>query len=368
MNDSTQQPMDRELLDEFYIEFKQAKESCEDILLELEYRPDDQELIDALFRYVHTIKGNLLGAGLQDLSPLVQNVEGVLDKLRGRTIHFDSVVSDLLLLALDFARSQIDHLLANQPIKADRLQRICRAIAKVGEDDETGMQEDAASAVRLMDPGTRLSEDDLNREDGLAEILQKFQVPVSGDLDLFTSLIGPLDNRSPYWTGRTFRMLSLSLAMNKQAGTPVDPAQLAAAVIMHDLGMSFMPLQLLHKSGGLSGTEKCTLHSHLKTGHDLLHRLGDWEEAAETVLQHHERVDGCGYTRQLTEMEICDGAKILAIADTFEARTHERAYRVPAKRPLVRAILELNKCAGSQFSQYWIDVFNEVIRQGTHLP
>lgn len=79
---------------------------------------------------------------------------------------------------------------------------------------------------------------------------------------------------------------------------------------------------------------KRTMRSHLRTGYDLLHRMAEWQEGGEIVLQHHEHIDGCGYTKKLTGLEICDGAKILAIADTFEARTHERAHTISTKRLL----------------------------------
>lgn len=362
MNDSAQQPVDRALLDEFYADFKESQQDCDDLLLELESRPDDQDLINRIFRSIHTIKGNLLYVGLQDLSPLFQHIEGILDKLRQKSIRYDSALSDMILLALDFARSQIDRFLDNRPIVTDHFLKICNAVARIGEDSAENIQINAISAISLLDPDTHLSKDDRN---SLDDLTMQFQISRSVDLDFFVSLIEPLETRSAYWQGRTFRILSLGLAMNKQAGTPVDPAQLAAAVIMHDLGMSFLPLQLLHKKNKLNGTEKRTMQSHLRTGYDLLHRMAEWQEAAEIVQQHHEHTDGRGYPKKLTELEICDGAKILAIADTFEARTHERAHTTFAKRPFIRAVLELNKFSGSQFNQHWIDIFNEVVQQGS---
>lgn len=365
MKESAQQPVDRELLDEFYAGFKESQQDCDDLLLDLESRPDDQDLINRIFRSIHTIRKNLLYVGLQDLSPLLQHIEGILDKLRQKTIHYDSVLSDMILLALDFARSQIDRFLDDQPIVTDHFLKICAAVAKIGEDSEENIQINAISAISLLDPETHLSKDDRN---SVHDLTMQFQISASVDLNFFVSLIEPLETRSAYWQGRTFRMLSLSLVMNKQAGTPVNTAQLAAAAIMHDLGMSFLPLQLLHKKNKLNGAEKRTMQSHVRTGYDLLHRMAEWQEAAEIVQQHHEHIDGCGYPKKLMELEICNGAKILAIADTFEARTHERAHTIFVKRPFIRAVLELNKFSGSQFSQYWIDIFNEVAKQGSCSP
>jgi len=147
----------------------------------------------------------------------------------------------------------------------------------------------------------------------------------------------------------------------------VDPNQLAAAVLMHDIGMAFLPLNVLHKAGKLTGAELRTISSHPRTGYDLLRRMQRWDEAAEMVLQHHERVDGGGYPKGLTSLEICSGAKIIAIVDTFDARTHERAHVTQLKRPFVRAVLEISKCSGSQFSEKWVGLFNDTIRaRSTH--
>jgi HD-GYP domain-containing protein (c-di-GMP phosphodiesterase class II) len=96
--------------------------------------------------------------------------------------------------------------------------------------------------------------------------------------------------------------------------------------------------------------------------YDILHKMGGWEEAAEIVLQHHEHCNGGGYPKGLEENEICAGAKILAIADTFDACRYARAYRTELKRPLIRAILEINRQADVQFSRQWVDTFNLVAK------
>ena len=365
MDTSAQEPVDRGLLNEFYAEFKNSQEDCDDLLLELEFRPDNQDLINGLFRSIHTIKGNLHYVGLQDLSPLMQNIEGILDRLREKSIHYDSVLSDVILLALEFTRTQIDRFLDDQPIKTEHFFKVCHAVAQIGEEREENIQNNAIYAIGLLDPDTHLAEHGHN---GIDHLTRQFQVSRTPDYDFFVGLIEPLETRSAYWQGRTSRVLDLSLLMNQQAGTPVDVTQLAVAVITHDLAMSFLPLQLLHKKNVLSSAEKRIMQSHVRTSYDILHRMGEWEEAAEIVLQHHEHIDGRGYPKRLTDLEICDGAKVLAIADTFDARTHERAHTVAAKRPFIRAVLELNKYSDSQFSQYWIDIFNDVVNQGSYAP
>ncbi len=171
-----------------------------------------------------------------------------------------------------------------------------------------------------------------------------------------------VEDRSLYWQGRSERIFSLVLDMNRQAGNPIDEHQLEAAVYMHDVGMAFLPLSVLHKEEELAEEEKNCMQTHTLLGAQLLEHMPEWAEAARIVREHHERCDGEGYPNKLTENDICDGAKILAIADTFESMTHERADRVH-KRPMLRVIAEINGCKGLQFSETWVRIFNDLIRK-----
>ena len=81
------------------------------------------------------------------------------------------------------------------------------------------------------------------------------------------------------------------------------------------------------------------------------------------MLHHHERCDGSGYPKGLPGSEISPGAKILAIADTFDACCYARAYKTDQKRPLIRAVLEINQQSGSQFDSAWVEIFNQIAKQ-----
>ena len=109
------------------------------------------------------------------------------------------------------------------------------------------------------------------------------------------------------------------------------------------------------------------MQSHPRLAYDLLKRMPDWSAAMEIILQHQEHADGSGYPKGLREKEIAPGALILHIVDTFDARTHERAHQTLSKRPLLRAILEINNLAGQQFSAHWVEVFNRTLQQKPRL-
>ena len=114
-------------------------------------------------------------------------------------------------------------------------------------------------------------------------------------------------------------MRQLALDTNRAAGSPADAVQLEAAVYMHDVGMMFLPEAVWLKVGNMSDRERGMLHTHPGFGADLLERMESWKAAAEMVRQHHETPDGAGYPARLRGDAICPGAKLLAIADAFEA-------------------------------------------------
>ena len=78
-------------------------------------------------------------------------------------------------------------------------------------------------------------------------------------------------------------------------------------------------------------------------------------------MQHHERVDGSGYPLGLKEDDICDGAKLLAILDTYDAMTHSRAHNQDSRMSKKQAVIELNRAAKGQFSMKWVRHFNQAM-------
>jgi HD-GYP domain-containing protein (c-di-GMP phosphodiesterase class II) len=111
----------------------------------------------------------------------------------------------------------------------------------------------------------------------------------------------------------------------------------------------------------MTSDEKQILRTHPEYASGILSRMDNWAEAAEMVAQHHEMPDGRGYPLGEQVLRICDGAKILAIVDAFEAVMLKHINR-GRNRSVLRAIAEINAC-DTQFSPEWIVPFNEVIRR-----
>jgi len=112
-------------------------------------------------------------------------------------------------------------------------------------------------------------------------------------------------------------------------------AELALAASLHDIGMAIVPPRILNKPGSLTEEEWTLVRLHPEKGFRLLQGLGpEYERLANVILQHQEREDGSGYPRGLKGDEIHEFAKIIGLADTYEALTHPRPYRPQPHSPL----------------------------------
>lgn len=354
-----------DLLEDFRLDTAEQLPRCEQLLIELEHAPKSSERLRELFRLVHTLKGNLGYVELGALMPLPQAMEDVLDALRAGRLEFDSLLGDILLLSLDQLRALIDKALgrAEDHPGQPQLGQLCQALQTLAMAPAQQQGEIRRDLLQQLDPSTRLQAPQLPPLSQTDTLLARHGIAAHPDLQFFAALTEAAEQRSSYWQGRNLRLLELALSINAMGGLAEQPAQLAAAVCLHDLGMAFLPLELLHKQAHLSREERRLMQGHPRLAGDLLKRMPDWAPAMEIVLQHQEHADGSGYPKGLRELEITPGALILHIIDTFDARTHERAHQTLSKRPLLRAILEINSLAGQQFSAHWVDVFNRALQR-----
>jgi chemotaxis protein histidine kinase CheA len=351
-----------DLLEEFRLDTAEHLPRCEQLLIELESHPQDGARLRELFRLVHTIKGSLGLVELNHLLPLPQAMEDVLDRLREGALQFDSLLGDILLLSLDQLRNLIDAALglASMP-DPQQLASQCQALQALAAAPGSRQTEIRRTLLQHLAPETRLQPVEIDHGQ-IPQLLASYGIQADADLLFFVELMTAGEHRSPFWHGRGLRLLDLALGMNQVADQPVEPAQLTAAVCLHDLGMAFLPLDLLHKESELSREERRQMQSHPRQASELLKRMPAWSAAGEIILQHQEHADGSGYPKGLREAEIHPGALLLNIADTFDARTHERAHQTLSKRPRLRAILEINNLSGQQFSSYWVEIFNRTLQ------
>lgn len=365
MDQAHRSDLSSDLLEDFRLDAAEQFPRCEQLLIELEQAPKSSERLRELFRLIHTLKGNLGYVELNELMPLPQAMEDVLDALRSGHLTFDSLLGDILLLSLDHLRAQVAQALDGAEPAPDSTQvsQLCSALQALAMTPKEQQTKVRLELLQQMDPSTRLPLNEEAQPSRTEALLTRHAIMVQPDLQFFCTLTEAAEQRSPYWRGRNLRLLELALSINAAGGYAEQPEQLAAAVCLHDLGMAFLPLELLHKQSHFSREERRMMQGHPRLASDLLKRMPDWSAAMEIIMQHQEHADGSGYPKGLREREIAPGALILHIVDTFDARTHERAYQTLSKRPLLRAILEINNLAGQQFSAHWVEVFNRTLQQ-----
>ena len=165
-------------------------------------------------------------------------------------------------------------------------------------------------------------------------------------LSMLTELAEALEAGDPYVRNHSRRVARYASMIAERLGLPaeeVDRIRTAAAV--HDVGKVRTPIEVLHKPGRLTDEEYAVIKAHPVDGARLVEALGD-ERLTAIVRHHHERLDGRGYPSGLRGDEIPLGARIVAVADTFDAITSARPYR-PAS-PHRKALDILIKEAGTQ--------------------
>jgi HD-GYP domain-containing protein (c-di-GMP phosphodiesterase class II) len=362
-------------LSSFFETFSEANLEIEQSLLMLELDSNDVNCIAELANAINAVHAAIHEIGLHELCDLTQSLIDMLWSVRTKELRFETVLSDVILLAINDVKIIVEAMLESKErcVLLDRLPRVCNAINQIAKVDDMYLNSATKDALLLLDPTMEIIEPNITTSDSLINLFQNnepdeeelaaYGVEENQDFIFFRGLSEPLETRANYWQGRGQRMLRLALKMNDEAGRPVDPTQLAAAVYMHDVGMALLPLEVINSSSALSEEELALVKKHPIISFELLRYMKQWAEAAGIVLQHHEKMDGSGYPYGLKEVEICEGAKILAIVDAIDARTHERVHTTLLKRPLLRAAMEIGKNSDNQFSAYWSGIFKKVFQQ-----
>lgn len=162
------------------------------------------------------------------------------------------------------------------------------------------------------------------------------------------ALVAVSEKRDPYTAGHQHRVAGLAKAIAKAMGLPENIQEgIYVAGKLHDLGKMYVPVDILNKPGNLDQLELSFIRQHAQEGYDILQRIPFECPVAEMVLQHHERPDGSGYPRGLTNKNILLEAKILGVADVVEAMASHRPYR-PAIG-LHQALEEISRNKGSLY-------------------
>ena len=178
---------------------------------------------------------------------------------------------------------------------------------------------------------------------------------------LLKSLLTTLRTHDVYTYSHSVRTVTLTLLLGRACGLP--PTQMRAlclGALLHDVGKINVPEAVLHKPGSLTDEEWLTMRRHPQDGARFVRGVAPAQTALRVITEHHERWDGAGYPARLRGEEIALHARIVAVADAFDAMTSARAYRPP--RTCAAAMAELARCAGTQFDPRVVAAFHSVPR------
>ncbi len=182
--------------------------------------------------------------------------------------------------------------------------------------------------------------------------------------DLFSGTIcaitDALDEKDKFTAGRSKRVSEYAIEIAKEMNLPdLELSKIEVAGLLHDIGMIGVPEDILHKVEKLSPEEHQKIQEHVQYGINILGSIKQLDSVVTIIKCHHERYDGSGYPSGLKGEEIPIGARIIGLADTFDALISTRAYRKPMT--IEKAVELIKSFAGNQLDYNVVQAFLRVI-------
>jgi len=178
-------------------------------------------------------------------------------------------------------------------------------------------------------------------------------------LSTVKSLVSAIDAKDEYTRHHSTRVTEFTLKIAaKMNFSEKETSDLELAALLHDVGKIAVPENILNKPGKLTDEEFALIKEHPARGESILRPVIELKDIAHVVRAHHEHYDGTGYPDGLKGREIPLGARIMAVADTYDSITSERPYRKAASHRY--AVKEIIRCSGAQFDPEVVEHFLEV--------
>ncbi len=186
-------------------------------------------------------------------------------------------------------------------------------------------------------------------------------------LNSILTIANTIDAKDAYTSGHSVRVAKCSKEIAKRLGWSEEEVQNIYHIgLLHDIGKIGVPDSILNKPSRLNEEEFVQIKKHPVIGGEILKNIRMIPGVADGALYHHERFDGKGYPFGLAGEEIPYCARIIAIADAYDAMTSNRIYR--AKLPNEKVMAEFERCSGTQFDPYLAHVFVEMLKEDFYLP
>ena len=169
-----------------------------------------------------------------------------------------------------------------------------------------------------------------------------------------------IEAKDPYTHGHSERVKAYATMIATEMSLSRHQIEsIGKAALLHDIGKIGIDLTYINKTGHLTNEQEIHFRTHPEIGRDILAPIDSLKGLIPIVYHHHERFDGAGYPDQLTGEEIPLGARILAVADSYDAMTSDRAYRRALDHQ--SALSEIKECSGNQFDPAIVEIFIKII-------
>ena len=183
------------------------------------------------------------------------------------------------------------------------------------------------------------------------------------NLQVITALATAIDAKDPYTRGHSTRVSQYAVMIAEALGwSRVRIENLRYAALLHDIGKIGVPDSILNKPTKLTDVEYDIVKSHTTMGGEILRGRTVIDIAEDVALSHHERYDGTGYPRGLNGREMSDEARIVGIADAFDAMNSSRVYRKACERDYIMG--QLTEGRGKQFDPEYADILIDLWNKG----
>lgn len=192
------------------------------------------------------------------------------------------------------------------------------------------------------------------------EMLRQAMEDLEHSYDVTLEALGDaLDLKDSETEGHSKRVTAYTIALARAMGiSPAEIKVIARGAFLHDIGKMAIPDYILRKPGKLTPEEQQIMREHCARGYQMLRKIPFLAEAAEIVFTHQEHYDGSGYPSALKGGAIPVGARIFAVADTLDAITSDRPYRVARSFDAARE--EIIRCSGSQFDPAVVEIYLKI--------
>ena len=354
------------------------QEGFERLLLDRNHSPRPGDQLMALLRAGH----HLVSIETEEelLHSILNDAVHVLDAQRGAIVLAEGAGNELKLKALATGRGENSSRFSYSKGIANRCFKQGRSIlcGSIEEDEElrgaVSIADGAMASVLcvlLRTPRKHLgvihldrsywqkpfTEDDLHLADALAahvsagiECAQLLRNQRELFLQTISAMASAIEMRDAYTGGHTARVTSYSLMVGEElALSPRDLDHLRTGGPLHDIGKIGITDAILCKPDRLTAAEFEQMKTHTTRGDDILKAIPEMKDIRPIVRSHHERWDGKGYPDQLAGVAIPLLARVLAVADSFDAMTTRRPYNTNHVKTPDEAFAEVARCSGTQF-------------------